>query len=276
MLPTLRVAVNAKAWGSRMHEDVLAASRIGTGPVLEVQKRETAGWSVPVAIDHRPLWYRIVEITAAAIALTITLPLMLVVAVLIKLDSSGPVLFKQQRVARGGRTFTFLKFRTMATDGNVRFPSLSPAALRKADTAELRLSNNNDPRVTPIGKWLRRSSIDELPNFIHVLTGHMALVGPRPEMPEILPHYSTEELAKFSVKPGVTGYAQIYGRGELNFAETVGYDLRYVRERSLAVDLRVLFRTVWEVFGGRGAWVLLPAIEFMTAAALLDAEKFVL
>lgn len=252
-----------------MSEDVLTASRIGTAPGLEIHQRKTAGWHVPAAMDHRPVWYRIIEIVAAAFALVLTLPVMLVVAILIKLDSPGPVLFKQQRVARGGRTFTFLKFRTMAKDGNLRFPSLSPAALRKAATADLRLSNDNDPRVTRIGKWLRRTSIDELPNFIHVLTGHMALVGPRPEMPEILPHYTSEQLAKFSVKPGVTGYAQICGRGELDFAETVAYDLRYVRERSLAVDLHVLFRTVWEVFGGRGAWVLLPGLEFMTLGSLL-------
>jgi lipopolysaccharide/colanic/teichoic acid biosynthesis glycosyltransferase len=209
---------------------------------------------VPFAVDHRPIWYRAFEFSAALAALVVFLPLMLIVALLIKIDSRGPVLFRQQRLARGGKTFTFVKFRTMAVDGNVRFPQLSPDALRKEETSQLRLQLDDDPRVTRTGRWLRRTSIDEIPNFIHVLTGDMSLVGPRPEMPEILPHYSQNELAKFSVVPGITGYAQIYGRGELSFVETVAHDLKYVRERSVRVDLLVLWKTVWGVLSGRGAW----------------------
>jgi len=108
----------------------------------------------------------------------------------------------------------------------------------------LKFKNDNDPRVTPQGRWLRRLSVDELPNFWNVLTGDMALVGPRPEIPEMLPYYKGEMLEKFLVRPGVTGLAQISGRGRLGFYETVDLDVSYVRNRSFLLDLRIMARTV--------------------------------
>ncbi|MEQ1848165.1 MAG: sugar transferase, partial [Nitrospira sp.] len=109
---------------------------------------------------------------------------------------------------------------------------------------DLKFKNDNDPRVTPQGRWLRRLSVDELPNFWNVLTGDMALVGPRPEIPEMLPYYKGEMLEKFLVRPGVTGLAQISGRGRLGFYETVDLDVSYVRNRSFLLDLRIMARTV--------------------------------
>ncbi len=192
--------------------------------------------------------------SSSALALFAFLPLFLIVAVLIKLDSPGPVFFTQKRIARGGRLFTFVKFRSMMVDGNARFPDYAPEALQKQDTATLHLQNERDPRVTRLGAWLRRSSVDEIPNFIHVLTGDMALVRPRPEMPDYLNHYTAGQLAKFSVPPGITGYAQIYGRGELSFTDTLDYDLAYVRDRSARVDLEILWRTITSVLTHKGAW----------------------
>lgn len=206
------------------------------------------------ARDHRPLWYRVFEIAAAAIGLMLAAPALAFAAVLIKLDSPGPVFFRQQRLGRGARPFTFVKLRTMQTDCDLRFPHLAPRSLGREDTKQLVLQRDGDPRVTRVGRWLRRSSIDELPNLWHVLTGDMALVGPRPEMVEILPHYRGEQLAKFSVPPGLTGYAQIYGRGDLTFLETLEHDLRYVQERSLLVDMDILARTIGCVSTGKGAW----------------------
>ena len=208
---------------------------------------------VPLASEHRPIWYRGLERVAALGALAVFLLPMLVVAGLIRLDSRGPALFTQTRLTRGGRPFTFVKFRTMAVDGNQRFPEFAPSAWKNEPTSTLRLQVADDPRVTRLGQWLRRSSIDELPNLLHVLTGSMALVGPRPEMPEALVHYSDEQLVKFSVTPGITGYAQIYGRGDLSFLETVEQDLRYVRDRSFRVDVGVLIRTVQCVLARKGA-----------------------
>ncbi len=223
-------------------------------PASEVAAPVAGAAVVPVAADHRPLWYRIGEIVAAALALVVFAPLMLVVAILIKFDSPGPVFFTQQRVTKGGRLFTFIKFRSMMVDGNRRFPSFAPEALQRQETATLHLSVPHDPRVTRFGAWLRRSSVDEIPNFLHVLTGDMALVGPRPEMPEYLGHYSADQLAKFSVPPGITGYAQIFGRGELSFGETLDFDLAYVRERSTRVDFMVLAKTIRGVIAHKGAW----------------------
>lgn len=219
-----------------------------------IRMADPAARNIAVGRDHRPLWYRAFEVLASVGALVVFSPLMLAVAILIKLDSPGPVLFRQQRVAKGGELFTFLKFRTMMVDGNVRFPQFSPQALQREDTGELRLSVESDPRVTPFGRWLRRTSVDELPNFLNVLSGSMALVGPRPEMPEILPHYTDQQLAKFSIAPGITGYAQIYGRGDLSFLETVDYDLRYVCERTTLLDIQILFRTIAGVLARKGAF----------------------
>ena len=237
------------------------AMRVAPQPQLHAQQvpgaSETAlaGASiVAAAADHRPIWYRALEIGVSALALIVLLPLLLVVAILVKLDSPGPVFFRQQRIAKGGRLFTFVKFRSMMVDGDKRFPPFAPEALQRKETANLYLSQQRDPRVTPFGAWLRRSSVDEIPNFIHVLTGDMALVGPRPEMPEYLGHYASEQLAKFSVAPGITGYAQIYGRGELSFSETLEFDLAYVRERSVRLDLQILYRTIRSVLAHKGAW----------------------
>jgi lipopolysaccharide/colanic/teichoic acid biosynthesis glycosyltransferase len=209
--------------------------------------------SMSCAVEHRPAWYQIMERGVASAALIMALPLMLGIAVMIKLDSPGPALFRQKRLGRGARPFTFYKLRTMHVDGNKRFPHLAPEALRHEETSSLRLQLDDDPRVTRIGRWLRRTSLDEVPNFWHVLTGDMALVGPRPEMVEILPHYTKEQRAKFSVAPGITGYAQIYGRGDLSFLETVEYDLRYIRDRSTKTDLKILLKTVECVLTGKGA-----------------------
>lgn len=238
------------------------AIRVVPQPQLHAQRVPNAATAaaladsalIPAAADHRPPWYRALEIAAAALALVSLLPLFAIVAILIKFDSPGPVFFRQQRVARGGRLFTFVKFRSMMVDGNQRFPAFAPEALQRQETARLYLSHERDPRVTRFGAWLRRSSVDEIPNFIHVLTGDMALVGPRPEMPEYLNHYTAEQLAKFSVAPGITGYAQIYGRGELSFSETVDFDLAYVRDRSARLDLAILYRTVRSVLAHKGAW----------------------
>ena len=186
--------------------------------------------------------------------LVVAAPVILAFAIAIKLESPGPAFFVQTRMSTNCRTFRFFKLRTMYVDWERRFPKLTLADLRSQDPARIRFKTPGDPRVTPLGHLLRRTSIDELANFWHVLTGDMTLVGPRPEVPELLLHYHGRMMEKFSVKPGITGYAQIHGRGDLTFLRTVQHDLRYVQERSLAVDLRVLRQTVASVLLGRGAY----------------------
>lgn len=190
----------------------------------------------------------------AAFALILTFPVMLAVAVLVRLDSPGPVLFRQWRVGQGGRLFRFMKFRTMWADARERFPHLYAYSYTPEDIERLHFKVPYDPRVTRVGEFLRRTTLDELPNFWNVLTGEMALVGPRPEIPEMLPYYREEHLAKFSVRPGVTGLAQISGRGRLTFLRTAELDAQYARRRTLGGDLRILLRTIWLILRRDGAF----------------------
>jgi lipopolysaccharide/colanic/teichoic acid biosynthesis glycosyltransferase len=186
---------------------------------------------------------RAVEIVVAVILLVLTLPLMLLVALMVKLDSPGPVVFRQARIGRNGRLFRFAKFRTLYADARERWPHLYTYRYSAEEVAALHFKLKDDPRVTRVGRWLRKSTLDELPNLWNVLVGDVALVGPRPEIPEMLPYYDHRTLAKFSVRPGVTGLAQVRGRGDLSFRDTVEFDVEYVRTRSLRLDIEILFRT---------------------------------
>jgi lipopolysaccharide/colanic/teichoic acid biosynthesis glycosyltransferase len=172
------------------------------------------------------------------------LPVILFQWAIIRFGTPGPGLFFQHRVGVGQRLFRFVKFRTMYVDARERFPHLYAYRYSSDELPSLKFKSDDDPRVTPQGRWLRRLSVDELPNFWNVLTGEMALVGPRPEIPEMLPYYKGEMLEKFAVRPGVTGLAQISGRGRLGFYETVDLDVYYVRNRSFLLDLRIMTRTV--------------------------------
>jgi lipopolysaccharide/colanic/teichoic acid biosynthesis glycosyltransferase len=208
-----------------------------------------------VLLDHRvPLVTRVIEIVVASLALVIFSPVMLMTALIIKLGTPGPALFVQDRVGLGLKTFRFVKFRTLYHCAKKRFPDLYAYRYSEEDLKTLRFKVENDPRVSPQGKWLRRTTLDELPNFWNVLTGDMALVGPRPEIPEMLTYYTGNMLLKFSVRPGITGFAQISGRGRLGFYETVEYDLEYVRKRSVMLDLKIIFKTLYMIVRRDGAF----------------------
>lgn len=238
------------------------------------------------------------DVAVSMAALVMLSPLMLAVAILTKLDSSGPVLFRQERIGRNrrrtpssarsesherrrrdlhGRPFAFYKFRTMFADASSRFPHLYdyshckdelrslPIKMLMAKRADARLDRGvrswskdalqeNDPRVTRLGRWLRRTSLDELPNLVNVLKGDMTLVGPRPDIADNIRHYEAHELRKLDVKPGVTGLAQVEGRGLLSFEETNQLDLKYLDARSFWVDARILVRTLVELIRARGAY----------------------
>jgi lipopolysaccharide/colanic/teichoic acid biosynthesis glycosyltransferase len=239
----------------------------------------------------------VIGMAVAALALVLLSPLMIFVAVLIKIDSPGPVLFRQERIGRNrrrnpssprdekerrrrdphGRPFVFYKFRTMYADAQSRFPHLYeyshckdelrslPIKMLMAKRGEARLDRGvrswniealqeNDPRVTRVGRWLRRTSLDELPNLFNVLKGDIHLVGPRPDIADNIRFYEPHELRKLDVKPGVTGLAQVEGRGLLSFEETNQMDLKYLEARSFWVDARILVRTFVELIKARGAY----------------------
>ncbi len=199
--------------------------------------------------------YHIIEVLLSLIALIFFIPIIIIAGILIKRGTEGPILFKQDRIAMGSTPFTFIKLRTHYIDAKERFPDLcNYDEFDQSELKELHLQFEDDPRVTPQGKWLRKTSIDELPNFWHVITGKMALVGPRPEMMEMLPYYKGSMLKKFSVKPGITGFAQVYGRGDLKFYETIYYDLLYIENRSIKTDISVLFKTVSMFFDKEGSF----------------------
>jgi lipopolysaccharide/colanic/teichoic acid biosynthesis glycosyltransferase len=197
---------------------------------------------------------RAIEVLVASLVLLLCAPVILVIAIIIKLDSPGPAFFVQRRLGRGALPFRFVKFRTFHADARERFPELYTYRYSSDELNDLRFKVDNDPRVTRVGAWLRQSTLDELPNFWNVLTGEVALVGPRPEIPEMLPYYQGDMMSKFSVRPGITGLAQISGRGRLRFYETVNHDLEYVRRRSLKLDLSILLRTIAMVIRRDGAF----------------------
>lgn len=244
-----------------------------------VPARGPAAGSGPVA----EALYRGFEIVAAAVLLVAALPVMAIGAALVRWDSPGPALFLHRRPGRSrlvrGRDlahrpdlrpppggyepdtlyyvpscFTMAKLRTMYSDARTRYPDLYSYRFTDGEFHKQMPTLRQDPRVTRIGRVLRRLSVDELPNLWSVLAGDMRLVGPRPEAPEVLRYYSIEEMYKFAVKPGITGLAQINGRGLLSWGETLAFDLEYVRTRTVVLDLKILAITLKQVLFRYGAF----------------------
>ena len=185
--------------------------------------------------------------TAALIAFS---PILALIALAIVLDDGGPALFTQTRVGKDGQPFTVLKFRTMVPDAELRKEAL--LALNESDGVLFKM--RQDPRITTIGSFLRRTSLDELPQLLNVMLGEMSLVGPRPALPAEAALYSDELCRRLDVKPGMTGLWQINGRSDLSYEDAVRLDLRYVESWTLALDLQILWKTCAAVASGRGAY----------------------
>ncbi|GAA2795967.1 sugar transferase [Saccharopolyspora taberi] len=187
---------------------------------------------------------------SALLLVVLLAPVLLVISAAVKAGDGGPVIYRQRRTGRNGTTFTMLKFRTMVVDAEVLRPSLADANDAAGPLFKLR----RDPRVTRIGAFLRRYSLDELPQLFNVLAGHMSLVGPRPPLPEESETYDYEVQRRLLVKPGLTGLWQVSGRSDLSWAESVRLDLRYVENWSLALDAVILWKTVRAVLTKQGAY----------------------
>jgi lipopolysaccharide/colanic/teichoic acid biosynthesis glycosyltransferase len=191
-------------------------------------------------VDVTPqLVKRLFDVTLAALVLALAAPVMLVIAIAIRLDSPGPIFFVQSRVGLRGRQFRMLKFRSMCADAEQRLPAL--AHLNVGGDRLIRIQA--DPRVTRLGSFLRRASLDELPQLINVLKGDMSLVGPRPQSPREVALYSGREIRRLEVLPGMTGLWQITARDNPSFDEWIRLDLEYVDSWSLPLDLKILMRT---------------------------------
>lgn len=193
---------------------------------------------------------RVFDVTISATALLILAPILLLAALAIRLESGGPVLFRQTRVGKDGKTFTMLKFRSMYRDAEARRAAL----LQSSDRAGICFKSRTDPRITRVGRLLRRLSIDELAQILNVLKGDMSIVGPRPALPEEVAAYPERAMGRLAVKPGLTGLWQVSGRAEIGFEKMIDMDLAYVSSRSLLLDMLLLALTARAVVGGRGAY----------------------
>ncbi len=211
-------------------------------PLLSVEQPRFEGWQrvVKGGLDR----------AAAALAVVLLAPALLAIAVAVKVTSPGPVLYRQERVGVNGQAFTMLKFRSMVVDADRQVDALVAQNISDGLLFKMRV----DPRVTPIGRVLRRLSLDELPQLLNVLGGSMSLVGPRPPLPGEVARYDTSVSRRLLVKPGLTGLWQISGRSDLPWEESVRLDLRYVENWSLAMDLLILVKTVRAVVSCSGAY----------------------
>jgi len=189
------------------------------------------------------------DVAGALAVLLVTLPVWMIVALAIKLDSPGPIFFIQPRCGRYGRTFPFLKFRTMVTDAEARKAGLRAQNEKSGPVFKMQ----RDPRVTRVGRILRKYSIDELPQLLNVVAGHMSLVGPRPPVPAEVEKYELDHRGRLSMRPGITCLWQVSGRNEIEFEDWVKLDIEYVERWSLLLDLQILLATFPAVISGRGA-----------------------
>jgi exopolysaccharide biosynthesis polyprenyl glycosylphosphotransferase len=193
---------------------------------------------------------RIFDVVVSAVGLVVTAPPCLLIALAILVDDRSPVLFRQLRAGENGRAFRIFKFRTMIRGAEAMLPDL----VSLEDLSDPMFKIKSDPRVTRVGRFLRRTSLDELPQLLNVLRGEMSIVGPRPELMDLVERYSPEHEVRLRVKPGITGPWQVYGRSELTFEEVLAVEREYVENLSLARDLRIVFMTLPAVIGRRGAF----------------------
>jgi lipopolysaccharide/colanic/teichoic acid biosynthesis glycosyltransferase len=214
--------------------------------------------SPPVVVSLQASWVevlrRCIDLALAIAGLLFLAPLLLVVALLIKAQDGGPILFQQERLGRAGKVFRCWKFRTMVTDAQARLFALlenDPEAMREWQRDH---KLKNDPRITALGRFLRRSSIDEIPQLLNIIAGDMSIVGPRPIVRSEINRYACRFASYCSVKPGLTGLWQISGRSDTSYRRRVALDTIYVRRRTLAMDLKIIALTIPAVLRSRGSY----------------------
>jgi lipopolysaccharide/colanic/teichoic acid biosynthesis glycosyltransferase len=201
---------------------------------------------------------RTLDLTAACLALILLSPVMLVLAIMIRRDSKGPALFRQTRIGRYGKPFTCYKFRTMFQDASEQahrayIEAYSKGQVAAANNPDAPYKLNGDPRITPLGHFLRRSSLDELPQLINVIKGDMSLVGPRPDVAYSVALYKDWHKLRLATQPGLTGLWQIKGRGRVSYEEGMRLDCEYVQQQCLRLDVQILLQTIPAVLSMRGA-----------------------
>jgi lipopolysaccharide/colanic/teichoic acid biosynthesis glycosyltransferase len=215
-------------------------------PTVEIHENELLQ-----TMARSPLLKRAVDIAGALAALTLFAPVFLATAIAIKMESSGPVFFRQTRIGKNGVPFSMVKFRSMVVGANALHAKMQGVTNSRH---EIRYKNQNDPRITRIGRFIRKYSVDEFPQFWNVLTGDMSLVGPRPALPSEVAKYAPSDRDRLLVKPGITCLWQVGGRANIDFVGQVALDRQYVRDQSIVLDLWILLRTPYAVLIGEGAY----------------------
>ncbi|KGN03500.1 sugar transferase [Clostridium novyi A str. 4570] len=193
---------------------------------------------------------RLMDIILSLIGIIILIPIYLIVFIAIKVDSKGPAIFKQVRVGKDNKNFKIFKFRTMVVNAEKK----RELNIENVDIENFVFQSKSDNRITKVGAFLRKTSLDELPQLFNVLMGDMSLVGPRPEIPDVVKFYPPEYAQRLLVLPGITGLAQISGRGEIELGKTVYFDLTYIKKFSVGYDIEILVKTVLSVFKREGAF----------------------
>jgi exopolysaccharide biosynthesis polyprenyl glycosylphosphotransferase len=193
---------------------------------------------------------RLFDVAAGLVLIVALSPVFLLLALLVKLEDGGPVIFAQTRIGKRGRLFEMYKFRSMCRNAEERLREILP---QNHHCQGVTFKMKDDPRITCVGRWLRRYSLDELPQLFNVLRGDMSLVGPRPPLPREVDLYSLEDRRRLAATPGLTCFWQIGGRSEIDFKEQVELDVLYIESQSLWLDLKILCKTIPAVLSGRGA-----------------------
>jgi len=234
----------------------MSVSAVSGIPIIELGRTRLSGWG--------RIWKRFIDVTGSIFFIIFFSPVFLAVSALILLETGHPIFYKNERVGPGGKKFFILKFRSMYKDDctGEQFGRSGEKALLK-ETELIREQNakngpvykiKNDPRVTPLGRFIRRWSLDELPQFINVLKGEMSLVGPRPHQPREVRNYTKEQRKLLLIKPGITGLAQISGRSDLNFNDESQLDIFYLENWSIWLDFYIMIKTFGVVLFGRGSY----------------------
>lgn len=223
-------------------------------PDARLHARPNRAGTAPRFTRHRarpiPGWKRPLDLFLVTAGLAVIWPLLLVIALAVRCSGPGPVFFVQTRIGLNGQPFGMIKFRSMHADAEARRAAL----LAQSDREGICFKSRNDPRITRVGRILRRLSLDELPQVFNVLRGEMSLVGPRPALPEEVRAYPAHAMERLSALPGITGVWQVSGRAEVGFDEMVKMDIAYARDGRLSRDLAILLRTVRAVISGHGAY----------------------
>ncbi|MCT4376635.1 sugar transferase [Leuconostoc suionicum] len=186
---------------------------------------------------------RMMDYIGSGIGIIVLSPILLVIAIIIKVEDGGPVIFKQERVGYNGKHFYIYKFRSMRVDAE----QLKKSLMKQNEVKGAMFKMKDDPRVTSFGKFMRKHSLDELPQFFNVFQGDMSLVGPRPPLQDEVEKYSDYEKQRLLVRPGLSGLWQISGRNNLSFSEMVELDLQYIQTRNIWIDIKIIVKTVWEM-----------------------------